>query len=240
MLDINLQTTVGALMTARPALARVFETLGIDYCCGGKLSLQKACERNSLDTGTVMSMLQAARQSEPETSAEDISDFTLIELADHIEHTHHAFLRSELPRLVALTAKVASVHGHSDPRLQVVRTVFATMSAELLPHLLKEEQGLFPMIRALESPEALPSFHCGVLGNPVACMEREHDDTGAQLRQLRELTDGYAPPRAACNSYRAMLDGLAQIERDIHLHIHKESNVLFPRAIALERVRRGL
>jgi regulator of cell morphogenesis and NO signaling len=240
MTDIDFQTTVGELLTARPALARVFEALGIDYCCGGKLSLQKACERNSLDTGTVVSMLLSLRQSAPETSTEDISGFTLIELADHIECTHHAFLRSELPRLEALTKKVATVHNHSDPRLQVVSAVFATMTAELLPHLLKEEQGLFPMIRALESPAELPAFHCGTLAHPVACMEREHDGTGAQLRLLRELTDGYALPRAACNSYRAMLDGLAQVERDLHQHIHKESNVLFPRAVEIERVRRGL
>jgi len=158
----------------------------------------------------------------------------LTELADHIEQVHHTYLKAELPRLDAMTEKVLEVHGESDPRLADVRRAFVGLHQELSSHLMKEEQILFPMIRQLESSSHVPAFHCGSVANPIRQMEYEHDSAGKALAVMRASTDDYRPPEWACNTYRAMLDGLKQLEWDLHQHIHKENNVLFPKAIRRE------
>ncbi|QDV86197.1 hemerythrin domain-containing protein [Stieleria magnilauensis] len=160
---------------------------------------------------------------------------SLTELADHIETTHHAYLREELPRLDFMTEKVARVHGDKEPRLLKTREAVVALKAELEPHMMKEEKILFPMVRQLEAATERPESHCGSVGNPIRQMEHEHDQAGNALAILNDSTDGYTPPEWACNTYRAMLDSLAQLERDMHQHIHKENNVLFPKAIQLEQ-----
>jgi regulator of cell morphogenesis and NO signaling len=165
----------------------------------------------------------------------DAASMSLAALADHIEQTHHAYLRSELPRLDAMTQKVASVHGEHDPRLWQVRETFVALFEEMFSHMMKEERILFPMVRKIEASSIAPVFHCGSIAHPIHQMESEHEQAGSALERLRELTDGYAPPNWACNTYRAMLEALARLERDMHQHVHKENNVLFPRALVMER-----
>jgi regulator of cell morphogenesis and NO signaling len=216
-------------------LSRAFEAFEIDYCCGGKKSIEDACREKNIDPKALIAKLA---ETEPDSSGAtahlDITTMTLSALADHVEQTHHAYLRSELPRLDQMTEKVSTVHGAKEPRLHQLRRAFLGLAQELSTHMMKEEQILFPMIRQLEESESAPSFHCGTLANPIHQMESEHDETGAALTSMRELTDGFTPPEWACNTYRAMLDALAELERDIHQHIHKENNVLFPRALAME------
>lgn len=158
----------------------------------------------------------------------------LTELADHIEQTHHAYLRKELPRLEWMTEKVARVHGDKEPRLMKSREAFVALKAELEPHMMKEERILFPLIRQLEASADRSEFHCGSVADPIRQMEHEHNQAGDALAILNESTDGYTPPEWACNTYRAMLDSLAQLERDMHQHIHKENNVLFPKTLERE------
>jgi regulator of cell morphogenesis and NO signaling len=166
---------------------------------------------------------------------------SLTELVDHIEQTHHAYLHEELPRLAAMTKKVAARHGGCDPRLVKLQETFQTMAQELWQHMAKEEQCLFPLIRQMEASDRAPSLHRATLAHPICQMEFEHDDAGAALEQLRELTDGFEPPEWACKTYRALLAGLAYLERDMHSHVHKENNVLFPRTLKLEALQqRGL
>ena len=169
----------------------------------------------------------------------DAAAMPLTELADHIVETHHAYVRSELPRLAKMTARVAAVHGDKDARLAQLNETFMGIAAELSNHMMKEEQILFPLIRQLDASESAPASHCGSIANPIQQMESEHDSAGDALKRMHELTDSYTPPDWACNTYRAMLDGLAQFEGDLHQHIHKENNVLFPRAIAMESEKRG-
>jgi regulator of cell morphogenesis and NO signaling len=133
-----------------------------------------------------------------------------------------------------MIGKVVSVHGECDPRLYQVADTFWAMGTELSCHMLKEEECLFPMIRRLEAGDGPPSLHCKTLANPIHRMEFEHDDAGLALETLRELTDGFTPPEWACKTYRALLAGLAYLERDMHSHIHKENNVLFPSALEME------
>lgn len=168
----------------------------------------------------------------------DAASMSLTELADHIERTHHVHLDAEFVRLDDLTAHVASAHGDKDARLREVRSTFLTLAAELSEHMTKEERVLFPMVRQLEANETAPRFHCGSLANPVRQMEREHVDAGSALARLRTLTDAFVPPEWACEAHRALLASLSAFERDMHQHIHKETDVLFPRALEMERQKR--
>jgi regulator of cell morphogenesis and NO signaling len=236
MNEPQLDSTVGDIVAGCPALASVFENIGIDYCCGGKKTLGDACRDKGLEPQSVLATLAQPPQTEP---VADTAVMALTELADHIEQTHHAYLRSEFSRLNELTSKVASVHGDQNPRLHQVSETCRALIAELSDHMMKEEQILFPLVRQLDASDTAPTFHCGSLANPIHQMESEHSQAGAALERLRELTDGFTPPDGACNSYRAMLNAIAHLERDLHLHIHKENNVLFPRALEMEQNKRA-
>ncbi|MBM3213437.1 iron-sulfur cluster repair di-iron protein [Candidatus Poribacteria bacterium] len=231
MLDPN--ATVGAFVTERPGRSRVFEEFGIDYCCGGKTSLSAACEQAGIEVDQVLAAITDADAS---TGPDDIdwSQRSALDLVGNIVETHHAYLVAELPRLEGLTRKIARVHGDNHPELRTVADVYAALQEELRSHMMKEEQILFPMVEELTSAQVRPRFHCGSVNNPMGVMEIEHDNAGGALVKLRELTSDYSPPEDACNTYRAALDGLAALERDLHMHIHKENNILFPMVSAME------
>lgn len=231
MNTIDPTTTLGALVDAHPQLAGEFERLGLDYCCGGRQSFAQACADHGLDPTATSSELEVLVTG---GAVGDWSTMGATELVVHLESTHHKYLWSEMPRLSALIAKIESVHGHRHPELGDVAACFAQVRADLEPHLLKEERVLFPMIRDLAAAESAPSFHCGTLRNPISMMLREHDEVGALLAALHLMTSGYEPPADGCASYAACFAGLAELEADTHLHIHKENNVLFPLVLRME------
>ncbi|MBD3297131.1 MAG: iron-sulfur cluster repair di-iron protein [candidate division Zixibacteria bacterium] len=236
MTTVDTTRPVGEIVMQQPGLARVFERLDIDYCCGGKMSLEDACDQKTLNVDHVVALLEEERQrASHQPDPINPATMTLTELADHIESTHHAYLRSELPRLHALTRKVSEVHGGRDARLRNVHLTLCALADELTSHMMKEERILFPIIRQMESGVTDAAAHCGTMAAPIRQMEHEHDQAGSALSDLRELTEGFAPPEWACNTYRAMLDALDTFEKDMHRHIHKENNVLFPRAMQMEQ-----
>lgn len=235
MFHLNHQNSVGQWVSAHPRTARVFEDLKIDYCCGGGKSLAQACGDNRLDPAEVFERLQQALADPFAASDVNWSQAKLTDLCDHIEQTHHAYLRFELPRLTGLIAKVSDAHGKANPKLSQLQQVFAELRAELEPHMFKEEQVLFPAIRQIERGGPPPPFAFGTVANPIRMMEQEHDHAGDALARIRELTDGFVIPADACNTYRAMLDGLRELEEDMHQHVHKENNILFPRAVKAEQ-----
>ncbi len=234
MQTIDLQSTVGELVRAVPSRARVFESMKIDYCCGGKIVLADVCAKKKIAPDDLLAKLQESDAAGGAQAVVDADSMTLTQLADHVEQTHHAFLREELPRLDFMTDKVARVHGDHEPRLAAVRKAFVAFKNELEPHMMKEEQVLFPLIRQLESSADRPESHCGSIANPIRQMEHEHDQAGDELAIIREATDDFVPPEWACNTYRAMLDLLERLEADTHQHVHKENNVLFPKALQLD------
>ncbi|MEO6992475.1 MAG: iron-sulfur cluster repair di-iron protein [Lacunisphaera sp.] len=227
----TIETTVGDLVRAAPVRSRIFEKMGIDFCCGGKKPLAEACRAKGLDPVTVLAMLEALGTGS-DNAAVDPDQMSLSALCDHIEKAHHGYLREELPRLDFMTRKVAAVHGDGEPRLAHIREAFTTFAPAMIAHMKEEEEEIFPQIRQLEL-DGTPAKR-EALRDLLGRLEREHDAAGASLARFRELSDGYAPPEWACNTFRAMYDGLDRLERDMHQHVHKENNVLFPRALAAQ------
>ncbi|UVE52329.1 iron-sulfur cluster repair di-iron protein (plasmid) [Haloferax larsenii] len=207
------------------AFAPVFEEFGIDYCCGGDVSLAAACDAADADIDDVRSELRTVQETETDESFDWES---LSELTDHIVSTHHDRLREELPALEALVHKVANVHGEDHPELEAVEREFVALAEEMQTHIQEEEDDLFPIARKIDAGESLTGDEIRTIEREVEGFEDDHEATAERLERLSELTDDYAVPESACASYRSMLDRLAELERDTHLHVHKENNVLFP------------
>lgn len=230
-------TTLADAVNAWPHLAREFERLGLDYCCGGAQTLGAACDAAGLDATVVVADLRAAPPAVDGVDDTSWTTMTAVELVDHLETTHHRYLWDEMPRATALVDKIVAVHGERHPELVDIAACFAKVCADLAPHLVKEERVLFPMVRELASSAGAPSFHCGTLRNPISVMLSEHDAVGALLAELRLRTNGYSVPADGCATYTACFRAIAEIEADTHLHIHKENNVLFPLVVRLESER---
>lgn len=229
-----LEQTVGEIAAQSADAVRVFEKLGIDYCCGGKRTLG-ACATKGLEAQQVVEAIEKAGALAAE---QDWRKASLRDLTGHIIAKHHEFLRSEMPLLSARLLKVVQVHGGKDSRLQELQGVFEDLRDELDMHLHKEEMILFPYIEHLDATaEAglpLGQVPFGSVENPIRMMEHEHDSAGRALERMRQLTDGYVLPEFACATVRALWQGLENFEKDLHQHIHLENNILHPRSIALE------
>jgi len=238
-LDSN--KTVRELAVEVPSATRVFEKLGIDYCCGGGKKLNEACDQAKLAVDQVLRDLEQAEKArqERQESATDWNSEPLADVIAHIVKKHHAYVQAEIPRLSHLANKVSSKHGPAHPETVKVNELFEALANELTMHLMKEEQILFPYVirleeSKLESAPVIPSCF-GTVQNPIQMMVMEHDNAGEVLRELRAATTDYKLPEDACTSYRTLYTGLLEFEADLHQHIHLENNILFPRAIAMEK-----
>lgn len=221
-MPLTLESRVGHLATEHPLATRVFARHGLDYCCGGGRTLQDACVARGLDPDQVLDEIR--REVTPVPAPESRwSRAPLDELIGHIVTVYHQPLREELPRLEAMARKVLDVHGDKDPdRLCELLEVYLRLRRELEEHMEKEEEVLFPLIAAGYTRAARDT---------MVALEDEHDRAGAALRRLRSLTDDYHAPPGACNTWRALWYGLGTLEQSMHIHIHLENNILFPRAL---------
>ena len=240
-MSIITEKTIRELALENVTATKVFERFGIDYCCGGSHTLEQACLAANVPVDRVLKSLEEAQQSSPANSADRNWQMEpLGDLISHITNTHHKYTRDEIARLTPLLAKVCSVHGANHPELLKLRDIFAGLTQELTVHLMKEEKVLFPYIVQMEeaviekAPILPPPF--GTVQNPVAMMEHEHDSAGYALRTMREISHGYVAPSDACVSYQTLYKALAELEADLHQHIHLENNILFPRAIEVEKI----
>jgi len=237
----NAGRRVRDLVLDKPASARVFESFGIDYCCGGVHTLAEACKAANRSVEEVTAALE---KCEPATSQKDWRNAPLTELAQHIVDTHHAFTQAEIARLTGLIAKVVGAHGQSHPELSRVQAAFAGLADELLEHMRKEEDLLFPYIAELEEASRIgrrpPEPMFGTVQNPVAVMIMEHEASGQALEKMRETTQNYAVPVDGCASYQVLYQALPAFAADLHQHIHLENNILFPRAVELESSLSGI
>ena len=226
-MTISETTTVGEIASALPSTVRIFQRHGIDFCCGGKTPLSRACREKGIPFSDVIGAIEALGL-QPGSEDRDWEHEPLDALADHIVAAYHDPLREELPRLESMASKVARVHGAKAPHLSRLHTVVTELSSDLRAHMQKEEMVLFPAIRAVERGAVAPI----PLSVPIEVMEHEHDRAGALLEELRASTGGYTPPDWACGTLRALYQGLAEFESAMHVHVHLENNILFPRALA--------
>lgn len=227
--------SIGLLVAEQPLRAQIFDSLGIDYCCQGHQSLAAACLNRSLNTTEVQALLdQCDRTSISGSDHQTWLNLSLTDLAAHIQNTHHAYLKTELPRLVSLSVKVARVHGDKEPSLLQLATILQEFKIEIDQHTSKEDAILFPYICRLEKSATSITPPFGTIANPIHCMESEHEIAGKVLYKFRELTNQYAIPDKACNSWVALFRGLKSLDDDLRIHILKENTILFPRAIERE------
>ncbi len=218
----SLEQTVREIATKQPASVRVFESLGIDYCCGGQLSLREACERASVSPDEVLNRISAA-ENEPSTPAGDWAHASVAELTRHIVEDHHGYSRREFPRLISICVKVVERHGSAHPEMKSVQELFQTLADELSRHMIKEENVLFPylaqMEAALREGRAVPPAMFGSVEMPISRMLADHDEAGALTARIRSLAGGFVAPADACPTYRALYQGLEDFERDLHQHV---------------------
>jgi regulator of cell morphogenesis and NO signaling len=234
-MQIRPESLVADIAAGAPATIKIFQRHQIEFCCGGRIPLVEACAGLDLDTDAVLAELRAA-QSASDASL-DWRHQPLSALVSHIQQRYHQPLRDELPRLAAMMNKVVERHGrHLPDTLPRLQATFESLRRELLDHMAKEDAVLFPALADLEKTGALTTDgEWGWITQPIEVLEAEHESAGAALAAMRALTDGYAPPEWACPTFRGLYYGLAELERDMHQHVHLENHVLFPRAAALAR-----
>ncbi|HEU4888445.1 MAG TPA: iron-sulfur cluster repair di-iron protein [Thermoanaerobaculia bacterium] len=230
-MDIR-ERTVGDLAVEMPLSIRVFEAWKIDYCCGGRTPLPDAVATAGRTIDEFIAALEAQAMV-PDNAARDWVFETLTTMAGDIVSTYHAYTREELQTLEPLAQKVLGVHGDRRPELKDVLALLYALRDDMLPHMLKEEQILFPYVTQMEEGNAPTPFFATVK-NPVRKMMAEHDRVGELLASLRSVTEEYTPPESACFSYRELYRRLSDFEQRTHEHIHIENNLYFPRAVALE------
>jgi regulator of cell morphogenesis and NO signaling len=236
-MNFSTETRVNEIALSNPGARRVLEDAGVDYCCGGGKSLQDACLHAGVTTDEILKRL---RQNSELAGPED-TEWTSASLADltrHIRERHHQYVRDSIPRVRALLAKIREKHGLRHCEIEEIEKLFGYVAREMTAHMQKEEQILFPYIDVLErsargngSVEP-PFFH--TVRNPIHVMMQEHDIAGELMRNIRNASNDYKAPADACTSYQATYQELRQFEEDLHLHVHLENNILFPRAVKLE------
>jgi len=236
-MDFTEETRVSQIALSDPAARQVLEDAGIDYCCGGAKSLGEACLQTHVRPEEILERLRQNRESALPTEAQ-WTEADLSELTKHIRERHHNYVRNAIPRVRALLVKVRAKHFEKHPELEEVIWLFEEVAREMLMHMQKEEQILFPYIDNLalaimvKTRVETPFFQ--TVTNPIYMMMREHDSAGELLRKIRHATADYSAPPDACTTFRATYQELRQFEEDLHLHVHLENNILFPRAVELE------
>jgi len=230
--------TIGEIVRDDIRAGKIFKRHDIDFCCGGKKTLKKACEEKNVNADVVQEELldlMSRNNPFPEINPDK---WELDFLADYIENIHHTYVKQNIPVITELAEKVARVHGEHAPELVKIKELFSQVVSELVPHMQKEELMLFPYIKRLTAvakhkPEPT-TMHVGSVKTPISVMEKEHEAAGALMEEIYLLSNTFTLPDRACNSYKLLYNSMAEFREDLHRHIHLENNILFPKAIKLE------
>lgn len=223
-------TTLGEIVSKDIRTAEVFREAGLDFCCGGKLTLSAACQQEDILLDPIIAQIERLAKVELQQEVRfDIKP--LDDLIDYIVNTHHSYIRKSVPELSFYTSKIANVHGENHPELKNVAELFDKLGKELLHHIVSEEEDLFPAIkRSLankkEGDASIIDFH-------IIQMENEHEAAGCIMHEINKITNAYRVPSDGCNTYAVTFNMLEQFEKDLHLHVHLENNILFPRVLSL-------
>lgn len=222
------ETTIGEIVAADFRAAEIFKNAGIDFCCGGNKSLDSACNEKAVDPSLLIKQLKEL-ENMPVSQTQNFNDWELTFLSDYIVNTHHKYVLKTLPELVLYTKKIASVHGSHHPELIEVADLFGKINTELLQHLQKEEEVLFPAIKEVlksNSPQAKATIK-----SEISRMSSEHELAGGAMDKINEITSNYSVPEDGCNTYNVAFRLLQQFEDDLHIHVHLENNILYPKAL---------
>jgi len=237
-MNLNLQTPVGEIARFNYKTVEVFEKLRIDFCCGGDLSLEEACKRQNVNPDEVLVSIKKLIGS-TQSETDSIHALPLGQLIDHIIEVHHSYVLESIPVLQRYLNKISDVHGANHPEVAVVEDYFNQAAANLLQHMEKEEQILFPTIKemllAKSNNTEFSGSHCGTVQSPISVMKQEHEAEGERFEQISAMTNNYKIPADACNTFAYTYQKLQEFEQDLHRHIHLENNILFPEAIKLEK-----
>ena len=236
-MNFSTETRVNEIALSNPGARRVLEDAGVDYCCGGGKSLQDACLHAGVTADEILTRLRQNSELAGPADAEWTSA-SLADLTRHIRERHHQYVRDSIPRVRALLAKIREKHGEKHREIEEIEKLFGDVAREMTAHMQKEEQILFPYIDTLErssngNGSVEPPFFQTVR-NPIHAMMKEHDSAGDLVKRIRKASNEYKAPVDACTSYQATYQELRQFEEDLHLHVHLENNILFPRAVQLE------
>jgi regulator of cell morphogenesis and NO signaling len=226
----NIEPTIGEIVANDFRAAALFKEAGIDFCCGGNISLTEACKEKGADESQLIQQLETLAQT-PVIGAMNFKEWDPGFLSDYIVNTHHKFVLKNLPELVFYTQKIADVHGDHHPELMEVKNLFEKINEELLQHLKNEEEVLFPAIKEAEK-HASPEVKSTIVSE-ITRMQDEHEFAGGAMDKINVLTNKYFIPADACNTYRVSLKLLEQFEDDLHIHVHLENNILYPKALKL-------
>lgn len=230
--------TLGQLAAKDIRKAQIFKKYGLDFCCGGKKTVKEACQEKGLDVTKIEQELQYADKL-PSSRPLPYNDWSLDFLADYIVNTHHSYVEKTLPDIRAYSEKVKNVHGSRHPELIPIRQLVEAVYTELMSHMVKEERILFPYIKELakakDGKQPLQASHFGTVQNPINMMEMEHEAVGEDLAKIRELSNNFTLPDDACASYTLLYRMLDEFEQDLMLHVHLENNILFPKALEIEK-----
>ncbi len=234
--EIN-NKTVAQMVTDQISSAHIFKTYGIDFCCGGGISIEKACEKKGVSTEVLIGeLLENVQVNSPRNNYDS---WSLPHLIDHIIEVHHKYVLDTLPILKSYAEKAARAHGVNYPQLLKINKLVQLVNVELKSHLRKEEQILFPYVKQLLSvkkgDDQGNSLEFGNIQNPIEVLTIEHESAGDAFKLLALLTDNYSPPPKACNTFKALYHLLEEFEKDLHLHVHLENNILFPKALQLSQ-----
>ncbi len=235
---MNIKTDfIGEIVAEDFRTAAIFKKYGIDFCCKGGRTIEEACSPKSLDKDQIYSDIENLPKTDGNSI--DFNSWPLDLLADYVEKTHHRYVEEKTPVLQQFLDKLCKVHGGSHPELFEIKQLFDGCAQDLTSHMKKEELMLFPfiknMVKAKISNEAIPQPPFGSVENPVNMMKHEHTIEGERLRKIADITNEYTPPADACNTYKVTFAMLQDFENDLHKHIHLENNILFPKAIQLEK-----
>ncbi|MEZ5037401.1 MAG: iron-sulfur cluster repair di-iron protein [Chitinophagales bacterium] len=236
-MNITKESTIAELVAQDYRVAAVFKNKAIDFCCNGNRSIQEVCNNQSLDADQLINELTATMQQGGATNI-DYNSWPLDLLADYVEKKHHRYVEKAIPEILPYLEKITRVHGSRHAELEEVLALFNEGAGELTKHMKKEELILFPYIRKMVKAEAAKTTieaAFGTVQNPIEQMMHEHDAEGERYRKISALTNNYTVPEDGCNTYRVTLSLLKEFEDDLHLHIHLENNILFPKSILLEK-----
>ncbi|HLV70506.1 MAG TPA: iron-sulfur cluster repair di-iron protein [Xanthomarina sp.] len=237
-LNKEAQKQIGQFVAEDYRTAAVFSNYGIDFCCKGHRTIEEVCAKNNIDSNELLNKLDKVLSGNTNQSI-DYKSWPLDLLAEYIEKKHHRYVEEKTPVLRQFLDKLCKVHGERHPELFKINELFTASTGELAAHMKKEELILFPFIKKMVKAQIdkgsilAPQF--GSVENPIAMMMEEHDNEGERFRQIAELTNNYNPPADACNTYKVTFAMLDEFEKDLHLHIHLENNILFPEAAKLEK-----